>query len=156
MRRFTVLAALVAAAAAILVVGTACRTTVTPKRLKQVNDGKLMERELASYHLVYSEYQGKVGYMKVYNVRQAGGPAYRWKYVLDLDLNELGFIDQYGSAHRYYHYTGAEAKAHRDTMRVESMPADSTERNVMRMLGIDPALDNVSFPIAPKFSASGG
>ena len=31
-------------------------------------------------------------------------------------------------------------------MKVTEMPSDSTERNTMRMLGIDPATDDVTFP----------
>jgi len=33
-------------------------------------------------------------------------------------------------------------------MRVDRMPADSTENNVMRMLGLDLSRDNVTFPVA--------
>ncbi len=151
MRRFTVLAVL----AAMLVALAGCRTTLTPSKLKQIEQGSLVVKDLRSYHVVYSEYQGKVGYLKVYDVQEANGPTYQWKYVLDLEFNELGFVDQYGTAYRYHRYSHNEQAIHDKQMRLDHMPTDSLERNVMRMLEIDPALDNVSFPTASRGDLGG-
>lgn len=144
MRCLTILAVLAAA----LAVAPACRTSsTTHTRWTDVEQGDLMRRSLRSYHLVNSAYQGQVGYLKIYDVTEAGGPVYQWKYVYDMDYTELGFIDQWGKAYRYHRFPEADASAQKKPMRVEHLPADSTERNVMRMLGIDPALDQVTFPL---------
>ena len=143
MRRSTILIVLAAAAFA----APACQTrTTSTTSWADVADGALMKRALRSYHAVRSQYQGHVGYMKVYDIREAGGPIYTWKYVYDLDHNELGFVDQYGKAYRYPVLPNADQQAQNEPLRVDHMPSDSLERNVMRMLGLDPALDDVSFP----------
>ena len=144
MRNSTILAVL---AAAVLVAPACTSTTTTTTRWGNVEDGALMKRSLRSYHAVNSAYQGKVGYMKVFDVTEAGGPVYQWKYVYDLDYNELGFIDQFGNAYRYHELPQVSKEAQKETMKVTELPADSTERNTMRMLGIDPATDDVTFPM---------
>jgi hypothetical protein len=144
MRSLTTLAVLAAAFA----VAPACQSSSTTSTdWSNMDEGDLMRRTLRSYHAINSAYQGQVGYLKVYDVTEAGGPVYQWKYVYDLDYNELGFIDQWGKAYRYHRLPVADASAQRKPMRVEHLPADSTENNVMRMLGIDPALDDVTFPL---------
>ena len=144
MRNSTILAVL---AAAVLVAPACTSTSTTTTRWGNVEDGALMKRSLRSYHAVNSAYQGKVGYMKVFDVTEAGGPVYQWKYVYDLDYNELGFIDQFGNAYQYHQLPEVSQRAQQETMKVTEMPADSTERNTMRMLGIDPATDDVTFPL---------
>jgi hypothetical protein len=140
-----------ACAALALVATTSCRSRVTHERLTQVSQGALMNKVgLRSYHTVLSEFDGKVGYLKVYDVREAGGPVYPWKYVYDLEWNELGFIDQYGTATRYHLYPEFQQQIHNKDMRPVRMPADSTENNVMRMLGLDITRDHVSFPTATQ------
>lgn len=131
-----------------LVGTTACRTRATHERLTQVGQGALIVKDIRSYHTIQSEFDGKVGYLKVYDVREAGGPAFPWKYVYDLDFNELGFIDQYGTAYAYHHYPEFQETVHNTDVRVDRMAADSTENNVMRMLGLDVTRDHVSFPTA--------
>ena len=104
--------------------------------------------EPRSYHVVYSAQRGKVGYAKVFDVAEGGGPVFQWKYVYDLDWKELGYIDQLGTAYQYKPYTPFERDYQPGTIRVVRLPSDSTERNAMRMLGMDPALDDVTFPEA--------
>ena len=144
MRSLTILAVL---AAAVLAAPACQSSTTTRTNWGDLDETGLMSRSLRSYHAVNSAYQGKVGYLKVYDVTEAGGPAYRWKYVYDLSYNELGFIDQWGKAYRYHRLPEADASAQKKPMRVEHMPSDSTEANVMRMLGLDPAVDEVTFPL---------
>lgn len=143
LRRLLVIAALFAAA-----LPAACRTTPTPERREEVSKGALMHKELKSYHLVYSAHDGKIGYLKVYAVAEAGGPAYDWSYIYDLEFNQLGFVDQFGTAYRFHAYTEQEQRIHKKPHRLERMPADSLERNVMRLLGVNPSTDEVSFPRA--------
>jgi len=152
MRSLTILAVLAAALAAV----PACTTSSTTRtRWTDVEQGDLMRRTLRSYHAVNSAYQGQVGYLKVYDVTEAGGPVYQWKYVYDRDYNELGFIDQWGKAYRYHRFPDADASAQRKPMRVEHLPADSTEANVMRMLGLDPSIDEVTFPVMASDGSQG-
>ena len=128
---------------------SACHT-VSPEQ-KAANDrGALMKREIApnGYRQVYSAYNGKIGFLKHYHVQEAGGAIYKWKYVYDLDHKELGFIDQFGVAYRYHYYPEQEQRIHRQPHRTERMPEDSAPRNVMRMLGVDPSKDEVTFPVA--------
>lgn len=111
-------------------------------------DGALMDRQVRSFHVVYSEHTGKVGFMKVFDVVEGGGPPYQWKYVYDLQWNELGFIDQFGTAYQNKPYSPFEQSAQPRPIRVVRLPSDSAQRNAMRMLGIDPAYDDVTFPLA--------
>ncbi len=144
MRSLTILAVLAAAA----LVAPACQSSSTTRtNWSDVKEGDLMRRSLRSYHVVNSAYQGQVGFLKVYDVTEAGGPVYQWKYVYDLDYNELGFIDQWGKAYRYHRLPQADAAAQKKPMRIEHLPSDSTEANVMRMLGLDPSVDEVTFPV---------
>jgi len=143
MRSSTILAVLAAA----VLIAPACTSTSTSRtRWGNIGDGALMDRNLRSYHAVNSAFQGKVGYMKVFDVTEAGGPAYQWKYVYDLEYTELGFIDQFGRAYQYHVLSTADQQAQKTPLKVTEMPADSVERNTMRMLGINPATDDVTFP----------
>mgnify|MGYP001252277528 CR=1 FL=1 len=145
MRVPTLLAVLAAAA----LCAPGCHsTTVTRTTYGDDGRGAYMHRELREYHLVTSAYKGHVGYVKVYDVGEAGGPTYRWKYVYDLDFHELGFIDQYGRAYRFHEFPEAQAMATGTPVRTEDLPSDSTEANVMRLLGLDPSMDSVEFPTA--------
>jgi hypothetical protein len=129
----------------------ACHTA-SPAQRAANEQGALMQREIApdGYRQVYSAYNGKVGFMKMYHVQEAGGPVYQWQYVYDLAHKELGFIDQFGVAYRYHYYPEQEQRIHKRPHRTERMAPDSAERNVMRMLGIDPAADEVTFPVATR------
>ena len=133
---------------ALALAATACRSRQTHERLTQVNQGALMKMDLVSYHTVQSEFDGKVGYVKVFNVREAGGPAFPWKFVYGLEFTELGYIDQYGTAYVHHRYPEFQEQIHNKDSRLDRMPADSTENNVMRMLGLDVTRDNVTFPKA--------
>ncbi len=139
---------LVLALVSCAVLPAACRTSPTVERREEVRQGALIDRTVKSYHVVYSANRGKVGYLKVFDVVEGGGQPYEWKYVYDLDFTELGFVDQFGNAYLYKPYTEFEQDIHRRSLRVMRLPADSAERNVMRMLRIDPAVDNVTFPPA--------
>ncbi len=129
----------------------ACHTISDQQRAANER-GALMKREIAphGYRQVYSSFKGKIGFMKIYDVQEAGGAIYRWKYVYDLNHKEMGFVDQYGTAYRFHYYPENEARIHRTPHRPERMPTDSIERNVMRMLDIDPAKDEVTFPVATR------
>lgn len=136
---------------AVLALGAAsCRTSPSEERFRQWQRGALVQRELRGYHVVRSANRGNVGYLKVYDVTEAGGPAYPWKYVYDANWKELGFVDQFGGAYRYHYYSPAEQAQQNEVLRASRMPSDSLDRNVMRMLGIDPATDDVTFPEATR------
>lgn len=136
--------------AAVVCGAAACRSAMSENAARDVANGSLMHRELKSYHLVYSEHRGPVGYLKVFEVGEAGGPRYTWKFVYDADFRELGWIDQLGTAYQYKEYPPGAMPDPRDPLTVLHLPADSIQRNTMRMLGIDPSLDNVSFPLAKE------
>lgn len=138
----------VLALAALGLAAAGCRQAMPAEGVRAVREGALMHRDLRSYHVVYSEHRGPVGYMKVYDVREAGGPSYRWSYVYDRNLNELGWVDQFGHAYAYHRYPEGAMPVPTEPIRPVALPADSIQRNAMRMLGIDPATDNVSFPPA--------
>jgi hypothetical protein len=146
MPRASVVLALVGLAS----VAGACRTSPTPERLAEWDRGALIHTKTREVHVIYSSQKGKVGYLKVKDVTDAGGPTYPWRYVYDLDMRELGFINQFGGAYQYHVYSQWEAARENEPMRLKFLPSDSIERNVMRMLGIDPALDNVTFPMATQ------
>jgi hypothetical protein len=129
---------------------TACASAPSEGSVQATRMGALMKRRLHSYHLVYSEHRGPIGYMKEFDVAEAGGPVFRWKFIYDRDFNELGWVDQRGHAFRAERYPPGAQPNPAEPFRFERMPMDSVERNTMRMLGIDPALDDVSFPLAKE------
>jgi len=147
----TLLVVLLAASAAL----PACRIQLTESRRSAIEHGERMSRTLRSYHAVTAAHAGHVGFLKVYDVAEQEGPTFTWKYVYDLDFNEVGFVDQNGTAYRYHRYAGVEQEAHRRETRLETLPEDSVQRNVMRMLGIDPATDDVTFPTATSADIAG-
>ena len=128
----------------------ACRSAMPDSERSGREAGTDMHYELKSYHLVYSEHRGPVGYMKVTDVTKAGGPTYTWKYILDKDFTTIGWIDQMGHAFQYVPYPPGSMPNPREPLRVITLPEDSMSQNVMRMLGMNPAADNVSFPVAKE------
>lgn len=139
---------LLAACAALALSAASCGTAPTATRVHEVREGALLNRSLRSMHSVYSANSGIVGFLREYDVSEAGGPAYRWSYVYDKGQNELGWIDQFGTAWLAMPRSPFEADAHQYSVRVKRLPSDEKSRNVMRMLGMDPALDSVTFPAA--------
>lgn len=125
-----------------------CRSGPLPGRADEVREGARLQKELRSYHVIRSPYQGKIGYLKVYDVREEGGPTYQWKYVYDLKHEERGWIDQFGTAYMEQPYAPGVADGQPYPVRVLHLPSDTTERNVLRMLGIDPATDDATFHVA--------
>lgn len=133
--------------AAALVAG-GCRSSKPDSEVNAVEHGALMKRKLVSYHVAHSDRSGAVGYMKVFDVTEAGGPTYRWSFILDKDFVEKGWVDQYGTAFRYAPYPPGAQPNPRETFRFSQMEPDSLARNAARMLGLDPASDNLTFPVA--------
>ena len=110
--------------------------------------GDRFQRTLRSYHVIQGQRLGKVGFMKVYDVQDAGGPVYTWKYVYDLSINEVGWFDQTGRAFHAKPYPDFQRDAQNEPVRVIDLPVDTVSRNVMRMLGNAASADEVSFPVA--------
>lgn len=125
-----------------------CANSTNSRAAQQAMDGTDLKWTLKSYHVIESVHNGPVGYLKVFDVQQAGGPIYTWKYVYDRDFNELGWVNQLGQAFRREKYPPGAMPDPKEPYRTHTMPADSIERNAMRMLGIDPAIDDVTFPVA--------
>jgi len=134
----------------------ACRSALSERRVEEIERGDLMSRRLLSYHVAHSAQAGNVGYVKVFAVREAGGHEYPWKYVYDQEWNELGFVDQFGNAFVYQARTEFERDIHGSGLRVRRLPSDSSERNVARILGLDPALHDMTFPEASRADILGG
>jgi hypothetical protein len=137
---FTLLPIVLALAAA------SCRSGPTDARRAEWGKGALIHGELVDYRTISSAHKGVVGYIKVYNVTEAKGNPYPWKYVYDADWKELGFIDQFGKAYVRHEYSPSEQAQQNRVARWDVMAADSLENNVMRMLGIDVTTDRLTFP----------
>ena len=112
--------------------------------------GAAMQRTLVEYNLVYNDTVGKVGYMKAYLVSHAGEPAKVFRYIYDLDFNEVGFFDGRGNAWAYDRYPPHEAEIHGVPLRNREMQGDTVGRNALRMLGMNPNIGGVSFPAAAE------
>lgn len=134
---------------------TACRTSLSDKRRAAIEGGALIKRDVKSYHVIQAAHRGRVGFVKVFDVTEAGGPPYPWKYVYDNDWRELGFVDQFGSAYKYHYYSPSEQVQQNETLRVTRLPSDSLERNVLRILDIDPSTDELTFPAATRSDITG-
>jgi hypothetical protein len=133
----------------------ACRTSPSMSRREAIEKGALIRREVKGYHVISAAHRGKVGYVKVYDVTEAGGPPYEWKYVYDNDWHELGFVDQFGGATKYHYYSPSEQAQQNQTLRATRLPSDSLERNVLRILDIDPSTDELTFPAARQSDITG-
>lgn len=132
-----------------------CGSIPTKAERAAVAEGSRFERELAAYHVVNSANTGRVGFVKLYDVAEHGGARYQWRYVCDLNHNEVGFIDQFGAAHQLKPYSPFESGFQKYSVRDITLPSDTVERNVMRMLGIDPAFDDVTFAVATTADIAG-
>ncbi len=140
---------------AALLAPAACRSSPSEARLNEWGRGALIHRTTRAYYVIDSAPRGKIGYVKLEDVQEGGGPTYPWRYVYDADWNELGFIDQFGGAYRYHRYSPAEAAQQNLEMRVDRLPSDSISANVLRMLGVDPATDTVTLPPATREDIAG-
>lgn len=134
----------------------ACRTSLSDERRTAIaKDGAIVKKEIRDYRVIVSGHRGKVGYMKIYDVTEGGGVAYPWKYVYDLDWNELGFLDQFGGAYKYHYYSPSEQAQQNRVLRAMRLPSDSPEANVLRILDIDPSTDDATFPVATRADITG-
>jgi hypothetical protein len=123
-----------------------CRSGPTDERRQQWERGAGIRQKVTGYYTIVSAHTGKVGFVKTYDVSDFGGSPYEWKYVYDRNWKELGFIDQFGKAYVYDYYSPSEQAFRNEVLRLSVLPSDSIERNVMRMLGIDTATDQVTLP----------
>lgn len=140
---------LVAAAALLLpAVATGCGAMPSATQVKAVDDGALVRRTAKAWHVIQSAHSGPVGFLKVMDVSEAGGPVFEWRYIYGADWTELGWVNQKGQAFQWEKYPPGAMPNPREPYRVKHLPMDSIQRNAMRMLGIDPALDDVTFPVA--------
>ena len=139
----------------VAIAAASCRTSPTDERVAEVAKGALIHRQVKAYYVIVSAHKGRVGYIKDYDVTEGGGPAYDWKYVYDSSWKELGFIDQFGTAYQYHYYNPTEAAQQNLDLRLMRLPSDSLQSNVVRMLGADPATDDVTFPEATHADIAG-
>ena len=146
---FTLALAVLALAAA------SCRTSPSQQRREEIEQGALIRREVKEYHVIQAAHRGKIGYLKVYDVVEGGGVPYEWKYVYDANWKELGFVDQFGGATMYHYYSPSEAAQQNRDLRAMRLPSDSLQSNVLRMMGIDPSTDDLTFPVATHADISG-
>lgn len=130
------------------VAAASCRTSPTDARREEWANGALIHREVKEYHVILSAHKGPIGFIKVYDVTDGGGPPYPWKYVYDSNWKELGFVDQFGSATMYHYYPPSEAAQQNLDLRATKLPSDSLEANVLRMMDVDPSTDELTFPVA--------
>ncbi len=133
----------------------ACRTSPSDERRREWENGALIHREVREYHVIVSAHNGPIGYLKVCDITEGGGPTYPWKYVYDSNWNELGFVDQFGGATKYHYYAPSEQAQQNLPLRATKLPSDSLEANVMRMMDIDPSTDELTFPTATRQDIAG-
>src|SRR5678809_175640 len=143
------------ALAVLALAAPACRTSPSERRLEEINKGALVHYEPVGYHVIQAAHRGRVGFVKVYNVTEAGGPPYEWKYAYDNDWREMGFVDQFGNAYKYHFYSPSEQVRQNETLRLTRLPSDSLERNELRILDIDPSTDELTFPEASRSDITG-
>jgi hypothetical protein len=132
-----------------------CRSGPSDARRQEWDSGAGIHGKLTGYQTILSAHQGKVGFLKTYEVTEFGGPSYPWRYVQNVDHKELGFINQFGTAYIRHEYSPAEQAQQNRDARYDVLPADSIENNVMRMLGIDLTMDRLTFPDATHEDVAG-
>ena len=120
-----------------------------------IREGANIQRTLKEHHVIVAAHRGRVGYIRVEDVRESGGPTYEWKWVYDANWTELGFLDQFGNAYKYHFYSPAEQAQQNRDLRLTRLPSDSPEANVLRILGIDPSTDDATFPRATRADITG-
>jgi len=136
-------------------VAGACRSSPSDARFEEWRHGAYIKQTPKAWHVIVSAHRGRIGYLKVFDVTEGGGAPYEWKYVYDADWRELGFVDQFGGATMYHYYSPAEQAQQNDVLRATKLPADSIQRNVLTMFGIDPSTDDVTFPVATRADITG-
>jgi hypothetical protein len=135
---------------ALALAAAACRTSPSEARQDAIRRGALIRYQTVGYHVIQAAHRGRVGFMKVENVTEGGGPAYPWRYIQDNDHRELGFVDQFGGAYKYHYYSPSEQVQQNEPLRMTKLASDSLERNVLRILDIDPSTDELTFPEATE------
>jgi hypothetical protein len=137
------------------IAAASCRTSPSDERREEWMNGALVHYTLKEDHVIVSAHKGPIGYIKIYDVTEGGGPAYEWKYVYDSNWNELGFVDQFGTATKYHYYSPSEQAQQNRVLRAMKLPSDSLQANVLRMMDIDPSSDELTFPVARREDITG-
>lgn len=128
----------------------ACRTSVSEQRRIAVSQGAFIKRTPKEWYVVHAAHRGPIGFMRLDDVTEGGGPTYPIRYVFDKDWRELGMVNQFGGALKWHYYTPSEQAQQNETLRADPLPSDSLSANVLRMFDIDPSTDELTFPVADR------
>lgn len=143
------------AVAVLALAAPACRTSLSDARREEIARGALIKRTPKEWYVIVAGHRGRVGYMKLEDVTEGGGPTYPLRYVYDNDWHELGLVNQFGTAWKWHYYSPSEQAQQNETLRAVPLPSDSLQANVMRILGIDPSTDDLTFPVANRADITG-
>lgn len=133
----------------------ACRTSVTEQRRIAIDKGALIQRTPKEWYVVQAAHRGAIGYMRLDEVTEGGGPSYPIRYVFDKDWRELGLVNQFGGAWKWHYYSPSEQQQQNEALRAMPLPSDSLQANVLRMFDIDPSTDDLTFPVASRADITG-
>ncbi len=92
---------------------------------------------IEDYRVIWTR-GGKLGYLQTYDVSRPNEPTVRLHYVHDLDFRQVGWIADDGQAERYDYPPSRVAEARRTAFERVTLPVDSMEAQIRRILQVDP------------------
>ena len=111
--------------------------------------GTDLRMEIRDYRVIWTR-GGKLGYLQTYAVSEPEGPPVTMHQVLDLDFRQLGWIANDGQGERFVYPAEKVGEAKRTTFDRVTLPVDSLENQVRRILGVDPLAEIALAPAAEQ------
>jgi len=106
-----------------------------------VAPGKGWIGRLVAYQKVVHEAHGIVGYVKVYEYRQAAyADSFRLNHIVDLDFRERGVLNETGTGTKYVYLPADVARVKGLVFEEEPLDAQPFAYNVARILGVSEAV----------------
>jgi hypothetical protein len=106
---------------------------------------------IRNYQVIWAR-GGKLGYLRTYDVADAGRPGEKpvpIHYVLDLDLKtDRGWVSDNGLGERFEYPADRVKEAYRAPFERVALPADTIENQIKRILGVDPGTEIALRPAA--------
>ena len=114
--------------------------------------GPGVRMDIRNYQVIWAR-GGKLGYLRTYDVTDGSkesGAAVPIHYVLDLDLKtDRGWVSDNGLGERFEYPAPRMREALRSPFERVTLPVDSVENQIKRILGVDPALEIRLMPASP-------
>jgi hypothetical protein len=99
-----------------------------------------VDMRLKDYQVVWTR-GGKVGYVRTFAVSKPNEPTVDLHYVCGLDFVDMGWVAGDGQAERFVYPEEKIREAKRTSFERETLPADTLENQVRRLLSLAPTTE---------------